>query len=101
METENTGMAVLTQDAAVAGADVKHSGVVGLADLAVHLETHPGITWPTMVMNIPVPGETREEVMSDPLGLRIMIRRFEGVTVSAHVSAWPVLAVAPGSGVAA
>lgn len=104
-------------DAASAGADVKHSVVAGLADLAVYLETHTRVTWPTPVLDIPVPGDTREEklaaleeiarewgtaVMSAPLGLRIMVRRFGAVTVSAHVSPWPVLATAPaGTGAAA
>ena len=104
-------------DAAVTGADVKHSGVVGLADLAIHLETHPGITWPTMVMNIPVPGETREEklaalgeiarewgteVMSAALGLRMMTRRFDGLTVVACVSPWTRFGTSPaGTGAAA
>jgi hypothetical protein len=89
-------------DAAVTGADVKHAVVAGLADLAAHLETHPGITWPVPVVNIPVPGRTQEEklagldriarewgseVTGGPLGMRIMVRRFGGLAVEAHVSA--------------
>jgi hypothetical protein len=104
-------------DAAVTGADVKHSGVVGVADFAVWLATHPDVTWPTLVMNIEVAGETLEEqladlariarqyespVTSDPCGMRMMTRRFDGLTVVACVSPWTRFGTSPaGTGAAA
>ena len=88
-------------DAAVTGADAKHAVVSGLADLAAYLETHPGITWPTPAMNIPVHGATPGEKLADlariarewdaeitdgPLGMRIMHRKFGDLAVEAHVN---------------
>lgn len=104
------------RDAAVTGADAKHAVVSGLASIAAFLETHPGVTWPVPVMNVEVPGETREEqlaalaaiarewgteVASGPAGIRYMARAFGGIAVEAHVYPFSVFSAAQAEGGAA
>lgn len=72
----------------------------GLVRLAVWLKQNPGAPAPTPVMNIPVPGVTRDEklaaleeiavaygtkVTTGVLGMRIAVAEFDGVSVEAHV----------------